>query len=59
MLGFKEIAYAFKIQSNGAAIFETMEDDEAKEKLADYRKETEDFSDFLKKIYPKYLFKRL
>ncbi|MBU3918948.1 hypothetical protein KKC63_03550 [Patescibacteria group bacterium] len=59
MLGFSEVAYGFKLQSNGAEVFKGLDVGEAQEKLLAYRKEMKDFTDFLKGIYPKHLFKRL
>lgn len=59
MLSFRETPYGFQIQSNGAEIFERLDEEEAKEKLPAYKKELQDFTEFLKDKCPKYLFKRL
>jgi len=58
VLGFSGVAYGFRLQSNGAEVFKGLDDEDGKEKLEVYRKEMQDFTDFLKKIYPKYAFKR-
>ncbi|MBU3964678.1 hypothetical protein KJ591_00160 [Patescibacteria group bacterium] len=58
MLGFRGVGYGFEIESNGAEVFKGLNEEKAQEKLIAYRKEMQDFTDFLKRIYPKHLFKK-
>jgi hypothetical protein len=48
MLGLSPIAYGFRIQSNGLDSLEGLPDQQRKEKEQLYKKEMEDFTDFLK-----------
>ena len=58
MLGFKGIAYGFKLQSNQAESFKDLDSEQGQEKLLIHRKEMQDFTAFLKEVYPRQLFKR-
>lgn len=52
MLGFREIGYGFRIQSNGAEILEVLDEEERQEnRLSAYKKEMEKFTEFLKEKY--------
>jgi len=58
MLGFKGVAYGFKLQSNEAESFKDLDSEQGQKKILIHRKEMQDFTDFLKEVYPRQLFKR-
>jgi len=51
MLGFREIGYGFRIQSNGAEILNILNQEEQKQKIIAYKEEMRRFTDFLKEKY--------
>lgn len=53
MLGLKAIGYGFRIQSNGNEILESLPKQQQAEKERLYKKEMDEFTEFLRKEFLK------